>query len=205
MKNTISILFGSIVVLAVAMLLWPTMGSPAQAQSGCKPFEAIVHATLPTSAPLALDDSWGGHLYGVLGGALSNGILSGNDGSETWRGHFGNMGQGRLGLYTVGFNCAPATGGTYFTDIALSVCTDSFTYQVPHAVFPSPPGQGGLMFYMGNTAKIVAGTGKFKSAFGNLNVKGPAIAWQDTDLSNLIGWLGRWSPELSGQVCGIQQ
>ena len=59
------------------------------------------------------------------------------------------------------------------------------------------------MFYIGNTAKIVPGTGKFKYAFGNLNVKGPAIAWADTDPLNLIGFLGKWSPELSGQICGI--
>ena len=136
-----------------------------------------------------------------------NGILSGNDGSETWRGHLGNMGQGSDGLYTVAFGCSPGTSGTYFTGVPLMSCSDSFSYQVPHAVFPGPPGQGGLMFYMGNTAKIVVGmgTGKFKYAFGNLNVKGPAIAWPDTNPSNPIGFLGRWSPEISGQVCGITQ
>jgi hypothetical protein len=131
---------GCIAAVAVAALLWPTFGSPAQAQSTCKSFGAIVHATLPTSTPLALDDTWGGPLYAILGASLNVGILSGNDGSEIWRGHLGNMGQGRDGVYTVGFGCTTGSG-TYPTGAPLLSCTDSFTYQVPHAVFPGPPGQ----------------------------------------------------------------
>ena len=135
----------------------------------------------------------------MLEGWSPVGILSGNDGNETWRGHLGSMGQGRDGLYTVGFGCTTGSETYAPTSAHLLSCTDSFTYQVPHAVFPGPPGQGGLMFYMGNTAKIVSGEGKFKYASGNLNVKGPAIAWPVGD-----GYAGGWSPEISGKVCGIQ-
>jgi hypothetical protein len=96
MKNTVTILLGCIAAVAVAVLLWPTFGSPAQAQSNCKSFDALVHATLPTSTPLAMDDTWGGPLYAILGASLNAGILSGNDGSEIWRGHLGNMGRAAM-------------------------------------------------------------------------------------------------------------
>jgi hypothetical protein len=104
------------------------------------------------------------------------------------------MGQGRGGSYTVGIGCSQS-GGLY-------VCTDSFTYEVPNAMFPSPPGQG-MMKYIGNTARIVSGTGKFKFASGNLNVAGPAIAWPLTSAPD-GPWAGNWNGELSGQVCGVQ-
>lgn len=196
MKRTLFMTLGFIVALAVGGLLLPTLGSQANAGSNCKSFAALGHAVLTSSTPLALTDTWGGPIFIMLQDQFLGltSVLSGNDGEEIWRQH---MGAGKGGSYTVGVNCsAPsAPGGLYF-------CPDTFTYEVPKAVFPSPPGQAGIMFYMGNTAKIVGGTGKFYGASGNLNVRGPAIAWVDPASS--IGFSGRWSPEISGNICGIQ-
>jgi hypothetical protein len=151
-------------------------------------FEAIAQAALPSSTPLFKTfDLWGGPVYGMLGSdVIPQGALSGNDGVDTWH---KTVGIGRGGSYTI---C---------TDYP--ICSDTFTYEVPNAVFPAPPGQGGLMRYSGNTAKIVQGTGRFQYATGNLNVSGPAIAWPDSNPGNPIGALGRWNASLPGKVCGI--
>jgi hypothetical protein len=173
------------------------LGSQAQAQSGCLSFEAIAQAVLPSSTPLAATDTWGGPLYVMLGEVLqgTTSILSGNDGDETWHAH---MGSGKGGVYTVGINCiAPYQPGN---STQFYSCQHTLTYEVPHAVFPMPPGKAGLMSYSGNTAKIVRGTGKFASASGNLNVRGPAIAWPVSETQ----FEGRWVPEISGKVCDIQ-
>jgi len=192
MKRSITIVLGFIFALAIGTLLWPNLVSPAQAQPGCKSFVAIAHATVPSSTPLGLTvDVWGGPLYGMLGGEFLFGVLSGNDGVDLFH---GTIGQGRGGSYTVGVNCtAPVTPDTNYT------CTDSFTYEVPNAVFTKPPGFGR---YNGNTARIVGGTGRFQFASGNLNVTGPFIAWPDSN--SPFGLSGRWNSELSGQVCGVQ-
>ncbi len=186
MKRAITVVLGFMLTLAVGILVWPNLGPPAQAQPGCQSFRAIAQATLPTSTPLAATDTWGGLLYGMLGGEFLSGVLSGNDGDETFRSH---MGTGKGGAYTVGVGCAPGV---------LYVCTDSFTYEVPNAVFPIPPGKIGFAYYIGNTAKIVGGTGRFVSASGDLNVSGPAIVSLD------VFPVGRWNVELSGQVCGVE-
>ena len=194
----ISLMLGFLLTLAVGAFLWPALGSQAQAQPGCKSFAAIGQATLPSATPFVglPVDIWGGPLYVMLGGEFLSGIaiLSGNDGVDTWR---GAIGQGRGGSYTVGVNCtAPVNPGSVYA------CADAFTYQVPNSVFPSPPGKTGLMSYIGNTAKIVGGTGRFQGATGNLNVRGPAVVWDD--LASPIGVSGRWNPEISGTICGIQ-
>jgi hypothetical protein len=86
--------------------------------------------------------------------------------------------------------------------VGYPACTDSFTYEVSQAVFPSPPGKGGLGRYNGNTAKIIRGTGRFQNASGNLNDTGPYIAWPDG--ASPIGFSGRWNGEVSGNICGIR-
>jgi len=190
MKRMATIIVGFMFVLAVGALLWPNLGSQARADRGCVAFQAIVQATLPTSTPLAATDVWGGPLYGSLGGEVLLGILSGNDGSTT--GH-GVVGQGRGGSYTVGTGCVPGN---------LYACTDSFTYEVSNAVWPGPPGKIGFGHYIGNTATIVRGTGRFQYASGNLNVTGPFIAWEDSN--SPFGVYGRFNAEMSGNICGIQ-
>jgi hypothetical protein len=182
LKTTITMAF--LLTLAAGVLLWPAFGSQAQDQQGCEDFQAIAQAWLPTSTPLTPDDTWGGPLFGVLGGNIFLGVLSGNDGNGVWHAH---VGSGKGGAYTV---C-----------VGYPTCTDSFTYEVPNAVYPVPPGQAGFMKYSGNTAKIKSGTGRFQSAFGNLNVSGPAVAWEDSASS--FGVSGRWNVSLSGKVCGI--
>jgi len=59
---------------------------PAQEATTCKSFSAIAHAVLPSSAPMADTDSWGGPLYGMIGEDYLGlkAALSGNDGAETW-------------------------------------------------------------------------------------------------------------------------
>lgn len=189
MKRTITILVGSTFAALVGVLLWHTPASHAQGQSGCKRFHAIVQATLPSSTPLykpGVPDVWGGPLYGMLNDELlSNGALSGNDGEGSMHGVTG-MGK----------------GGSYTICVDPPVCNDTFTYEVPNAVWPIPPGRSGFLTYIGNTATIVQGTGKFASASGNLNVTGPAIVWPDS--SSPFEVSGRWDGELSGKVCGIE-
>jgi hypothetical protein len=90
-------------------------------------------------------------------------------------------------------------GGSYTVCTDYPTCADSFTYEVPFAVFPAPPNDLGA--YIGYTISIVKGTGKFAGATGNLNVRGPFIAWPD---DNPIGASGKWHAEISGSICGIQ-
>ena len=183
MKRAITVVLGLGFAMTIGILIWPN--STAQAQPSCKDFQAIAQAWLPTSTRLAPTDTWGGPLFGFLGGDLLVGVLSGNDGDETWRPHMG-----------------AGTGGAYTVCVGYPTCTDSFTYEVPHSVFPIPPGKGGLVPYYGNTAKIVHGTGRFQNASGNLNVNGPAFVWPDS--GSPFGVSGRWNPAISGKVCGIQ-
>ena len=188
MKHAITVVSAFVLTMTIGMLVWPH--STAQAQANCKDFQAIVQATLLTSTPignipgLVGPQTWGGPVFGMLGSDLLAGALSGNDGDETWRPH---MGAGKDGLYMI---CADYPG-----------CTNTLTYAVPHSTFPAPPGQGGIVAYHGNTAKIVGGTGKYAGASGNLNVNGPAIAWPDN--GSPIGVSGRWNATISGKVCGI--
>jgi hypothetical protein len=187
MKHTVTFGSGLVVVLAIGLLLWPT--PTAQAQQGCKSFQAIAQAAIPSSRPLGLvRDVWGGPLFGVLGDEFLTGVFSGNDGARESN---AKIGQKRDGSYTMGFGCQESAG--------VYVCTDTITYEVANAIYTPPPGFGR---YIGNTAKITGGTGQFQFASGNLNVNGPFIAWPDS--SSLFKLSGRWNPEISGFVCGVQ-
>jgi hypothetical protein len=186
MKRAIK-LFGLIVALSIVTLLWPT--TAVQANPGCKSFQAIAQASVPSFTPLGLvKDVWGGPLYGMLGDEFLVGVFSGNDGVRESN---ANIGQKRGGSYTMGFGCQGSAG--------IYVCTDTITYEVANAVYTPPPGFGR---YIGNAAKIVSGTGRFQLASGNVNVSGPFIAWPDN--SSPFKLSGRWNPEISGFVCGIQ-
>jgi hypothetical protein len=157
-----------------------------QAQPGCKAFVGIAQASLPTSTPLAPTDIWGGPLHATLGGEFlgTSAVLSGNDGEETWYEEQA-VGVGKGGLYTV---C-----------IDHPACLDTFTYEVPMSIFPNPPSDLGI--YIGYEVSIVKGTGKFAGASGNLRFRGPFIAWPD---NNEFEASGRWYPEISGNICGVQ-
>ncbi len=208
MKRTIALVMGLIFTLAVAALLWPStaakaqsrrarphrIGSlvrlaktPQQAQPACKSFVAVGHAVLPSSTPLADTDTWGGPLYATLAGEFlgTSAVLSGSDGEENWY-EDGMVGVGKGGSYTV---C---------TDYP--ACSNTFTYEIPFAVFPGPPDS--LMTYTGYSITIVKGTGRFAGASGALNVRGPANAWLDD--ASPFGASGRWSAEITGTICGIQ-
>lgn len=176
-------------VIAGCMLFLTGMGSPAQAQQGCINFAALAQATLPTSTPLAADDTWGGPVVAYLGSELLQGAMSGNDGMETWRGPKMYVGQGKGGVYRLCF-AAPC----YAT-------SDSFTYEVATAIFPAPPGLNGIAAYSAHPARIVSGGGRFQAASGALNVTGPALSWS-TDGGTT--WYGRWNVVLSGSICGVQ-
>ena len=179
------------IALTVSAVLRPEFGSQPQAQSNCEPFEAIAQAVLPSSTQLApqtgIFDVWGGPLSGMVGSEYIQGVLSGNDGP---RSPHPAIGQARGGFYTVGLDCT-VEGGT-------ASCKDTFTYEVPTSVFTPPPGFGQ---YIGNTARIVRGTGRFEFASGNLNVRGPFVAWPDAN--SPFGLSGRWNPELTGHICGV--
>ncbi len=200
MKHAITIVFGIAIAVAISMLIWPN--STAQAQSGCKSFQAIGHAVLPSGTPLGLTmpdgssgDEWGGPAYAVLGSEFLVGVMSGNDGSYPPHPH---VGQGRGGSYTLGFNCIPP--GQPGNSTPYYLCADTLTYAVPNAVWPvtlvDPSASIGFGHYIGNSAKIAGGTGRFQGASGNLNASGPFIFGPAFPV-------GRFSADISGNVCGV--
>ena len=178
---TRKITIGAIFVFAVAALAWLPPAT-AQAQQGCTEFRAIGQATLPSPYDLIEgvdNDVWGGDVYGSLGGELLKGIFSGNDGTSY-----------EHGVTTVG------TNGTYVFDFGI---VGSFTMNVSHAAWPIPPGKVGLIEYRG-TAKIIQGTGRFATAAGNLEWRGPAIV-----LFTPEGYPdGHFNAEINGFICGVQ-
>ncbi len=178
-KTTITLVLVSAV--AVAAFLLPALRPRAQAQQACTPFRAIGQAELPTPVPLNPDDTWGGYVYGTLGGEFLSGIVSGNDGNTF--GH-GVTGMGTNGSYTFVFG------------------TDSFIMEVAHAAWPFPPGKAGMGDYRG-AAKIVegSGTGRFEYASGNLNWTGPFIVWTP---DGGVTWQGRYNAEIRGNICGVE-
>jgi hypothetical protein len=177
MKRRTILALISVLVVAVAAFLLPALGPRAQAQPACTEFRAIGQATLPTPHPLLPTDTWGGDVYGSLGGEFLSGIFSGNDGNQSWQGAGGT---GKNGSYTFVFG------------------SDSFTMEV-HAAFGFPPGKVGLGDYKG-AAKIVQGTGRFENASGNLQWAGPFIVWSP-DGENFYG---RFNPDIRGNICGVQ-
>ncbi len=206
MTRTKKLTLGFAMTVTIGAFLWPALGaqkakrgfrvgslvrhasrSPKQAMPGCKLFVGVAHAVLPTSTPMADSDSWGGPLSGMLDGEYlgNNTVLSGNDGEESWY-EEGYVGVGKGGSYTI---C---------TDFP--TCSNTFTYEVPFAVFPGTPSS--LMSYLSYDIKILSGTGRFAGASGVLDVHGPAVVWPDD--ASPLQWSGRWNAEISGNVCGIQ-
>lgn len=175
-KTILALIF--VLGAAVAAFLLPALVGPrAQAQQACTEFHAILQAALPSPHPLQQSDTWGGDVYGTLGGEFVSGIVSGNDGNDSWH---GVSGTGRNGSYTFVFG------------------TDSFTMEV-NAAFPGPVGKGGLGEYKGE-GKVVQGTGRFVNASGNINWAGPFIVWSPDGEH----FYGRWNAEIRGNICGIQ-
>jgi hypothetical protein len=177
-KTILALIF--VLGAAVAAFLLPALGPRAQAQQGCTEFRAIGQASLPAPIPLHPDtDTWGGSVYGSLGGEFLSGIFSGNDGNQSWQGAGGT---GRNGSYEFVFG------------------SDRFTMEV-HAAFGFPPGKVGLGNYRGS-AKIVegSGTGRFANASGNLDWAGPFIVWTP-DGENFYG---RYNAEIRGNICGVE-
>lgn len=180
----------SVLVLAAAAILLISFAPPAHAQQSCTAFRGIAQATLPTSYPILPSDIWGGPIYASLGGEILLGGLAGNDGDPSRHG-------GKAGAYRVDLCPAPPPGAPVFP----LTCTDSFTYEVTNAVFGFAPGKAGLGNYIGNSAKIISGTGRFLDASGNLNISGPYILWPDSSSPFTVS--GRWNGEFSGTICGV--
>jgi hypothetical protein len=192
MKSIVMIGIGFVIALLIAILLLPTLGSrgsqvQAQSGSGCVDFRALWQAALPTPKAISpATDVWGGPVYGMLGqDVFLADVLTGNDGQDYW--HKVN-GIGKGGLFVM---C-----------LQYPTCTDTFTYEVSNAAFALPPGKLGTGQYIGNSAKIIGGTGRFASASGNLNVSGPWLTWPDEN--SPFGASGRFNATISGRVCGIQ-
>ena len=176
MKNKVVTLVGLILILA-------GVGS-VEAQRGCKSFQAIAQASLPTSTRLLATDKWGGPLYAKFGDEYLQGIISGNDGTKV---EHGSIAVARDGRYTVGFDYTP---GTPYT------CTDTMFVEIPVATFPSPPPVFGT--FIANTARVNGGTCRFASASGNLNYGGTFVVWP---VAGTPPFNGRFNAELSGRIC----
>jgi len=209
MKRIVILTTGFVLTVVVAALLWPAPPAQAQAgrtrphrsgtavraakpmqtlaESGCKPLVALVHGVLPTSKPLADTDTWGGPIFATLAGEFlgMNAVMSGNDGEEAWY-EEGNVGVGKGGAYKI---C---------TDYP--TCANTFTLDVPFAVFHGTA--DALMTYSAYNVTIVNGTGKFAGASGNVTLQGPATAWLDE--ASPFGASGRWNGAISGQLCGVK-
>jgi hypothetical protein len=174
-KTIFALIF--VFALGAAAFLLPALGSRAQAQQACTEFRAIGQEALPTPHPLLPTDTWGGDVYATLGGDFLSGIVSGNDGDMSSQG----VGvTAKNGFYTYVFG------------------TDSFTVE-EHAAAGWAPGKVGLGDFRGE-AKIVAGTGRFENASGNLTVAGPFIVWSP-DGEN---YYGRFNAEIHGSICGVE-
>ena len=208
MKRIITVLAGFVFAQATGAFFWPGISAQAQikrgprlgvrsgvrtaaavqpnAQPGCRSFAGVAQATLPTSTPIAATNVWGGPLHALLGGEFlgTKAALSGNDGESVW------YEEGTLGT---------AKGGEYTVCLNHPSCSDTFTFAVPASVFPNPSSDLGT--YIGYDASILRGTGRF-GATGELKFRGSFIVWPDE--SSPLGASGRWYPEISGAICGIQ-
>ena len=190
MKRKSVLAMTSVLAFAVGAILLIASSPQVQAQQSCMAFRGIAQTTLPTSYPILPTDVWGGPIYASLGGEVLLGGLAGNDGDPSRHG-------GRAGTYRVDLCPAPPPGAP----IVPLTCSDSFTYEVTNAVFGFAPGKAGLGNYIGNSAKIVSGTGRFLNASGNLNISGPYILWPDSASPFTVS--GRWNGEFSGTICGV--
>jgi hypothetical protein len=161
-----------------AVFLLPSLGPQTHAQPGCATLRALGHGVLPTNHPINVEtDTWGGDVWATLGSEFLTGYFSGNDG--TYFGHQ-NANQARDGQYVFVFGA------------------DSFTFQVAQATFNFPPGKAGFGQYRGY-GSIVAGTGRFQYASGNIDWEAPFIAWSPDGI-NLDG---RANFTIRGTICGI--
>jgi hypothetical protein len=142
-------------VLALSLFFAITAAIPIQAQQPCMDLQALVQASLPSPYPIYQYNTWGGNVYAMLGGQLLQGIFSG--GGEVSQSHGVNT-VGKDGFYKFVFG------------------TDSLTIQFTHAVWPFPPGKGGIGEYKGE-GRIAEGTGRFANAWGNVAWSGPFIVW----------------------------
>jgi hypothetical protein len=77
---------------------------------------------------------------------------------------------------------------------------DTFVVEIAHAAWPFPPGKAGLGYYRGQ-GKIIGGTGRFQNAWGNIDWEGPFIVWTP---DGGVTWVGRFNPEIRGNICGVQ-
>ncbi len=164
--------------LALSFILAITAAIPIQAQQPCMDLQLLMQASLPSPYPIYLYNTWGGNVYATLGGKFLQGIFSG--GGEEAQSHGVNA-VGKDGFYKFVFGVA-----------------DSLTIQFTHAVWPFPPGKGGIGEYKGE-GRIVEGTGRFANAWGNVTWSAPFIMWVEGQ--NLYA---RANGFIKGSVCGFQ-
>jgi hypothetical protein len=174
-------------ILALIFVLFAALaaGPQARAQQGCMEFRALSHAILPTPHPLNATDTWGGDVWGTIGGQFVSGYFSGNDGDIS--GH-GVGATAKNGFYT------------FVLKDMNDIDVGEFTMEV-HAHFGFPPGKVGLGEYTG-AAKIVQGTGMFANASGNISWAGPFIVWPGEE--SPLGLTGRYNAEIRGNICDVQ-
>ena len=167
------------VVGAVIFIAVPSQ--KAQADPGSLSFHALTEEQLLIPELLLRPtDDWGGYIQAYVGNELLQGKVSGNDGTVTWHSH---MGMGK-------------DGSSYF-DFGNG---DTFTTTATQATFPNPPGQFPVGGSYQGAHKIVAGTGRFEHASGNLFMKGPYIVWGLADPLPQ----GRFNAEITGNISGVR-
>jgi hypothetical protein len=172
-------------MLAAGLIL----ATNVQGQNNCLAVRAVGQAYLGFEKPLNENDIWGGGTYMTLGGQeFLEGIFSGQDGTDVWNGQNDLMGKGKGGAYTFAFN--KREDGSY---------ADSFTTAVTNAVFPNAPGKVGFGYYHG-AHKIASGTGRFKSASGDLVVAGTYVVFP---WAGATAFGGRWNPDIYGKICNV--
>jgi hypothetical protein len=184
--NSASPVSARLFAFCAALLLSHASTGLAETKPGCLDFRAVGHATAPSLHPYLPTDIWGADLWGVLGGQLVSGYITGNDGDVS---DHGASSTGKNGSYHVALK--DSQGGAM----------GSFWIQV-HSEFSFPPGKAGVGYYKG-LGIIVQGKGEqmFAYASGSFDWAGPFVAWDDT--TNELGFSGRFNPEIKGSICGL--
>jgi hypothetical protein len=169
------VLYTAALVAAVLMAATPGWGQPKD----CRDFRAI---WLGSITFVGNEAHWGGTVVAaideeVLEGTVSTVVIPFRKGTP------GVVGMDR--------------GTQYLYDFGNG---DTFTLELQSTgVFPNPPGKSPFGYYR-DVSRIIAGTGRFAFASGNIVQMGPFLVWFGIP-GDFSTFKSLYTPELHGRVC----